>query len=181
MPVPLSHGAQAQPVRALVVDDAPEVLELVGELCRRNGLDVTAAQDGRAAISAIERAPARFDVVITDLNLPGADGFQVLQAARAANPSCYVVMITGYATIDAAVRAVREGAYDFLAKPFVLGQFEVVLLRIRDRMALEGENRELLKRQQGIAGPIPAGGDLGWRLDAIDDRLARIEALLRKD
>jgi DNA-binding NtrC family response regulator len=180
MTLQASHVKQTHPVQALIVDDEPEALELIGEICRRNSLDVTAAQDGRAAIAAIERAPSRFDLVITDLHLPGADGFQVLQAARAANPSCYVVMITGYATIDAAVRAVREGAYDFLAKPFALGQFEVILWRIRDRMALEGENRELLKRQQGSGGPIATGGDSSWRLEAIEERLARIEALLRK-
>ena len=63
-------------------------------------------------------------MIITDLHLPGADGFEVLKAAREANPPVYVVMITGYASIDSAVRAVREGAYDYLAKPFALGQLE---------------------------------------------------------
>jgi DNA-binding NtrC family response regulator len=73
----------------------------------------------------------------------------VLKAARDANPSCYVVIITGYATIDSAIRAVRTGAYDYLAKPFALGQLEVVLRRIRDRMALERENRELVRQVGG--------------------------------
>ena len=107
-----------------------------------------------------------------------ADGFEVLRAARDANPSVYVVMITGYASIDSAVRAVREGAYDYLAKPFALGQLEVVLTRIKDRMALEQENRELTKL---VGGRDAAAGnaDLGWRLQAIEERLAHIEALLR--
>ena len=95
------------------------------------------------AIAAITWDPGQFAVIITDLHLPGADGFEVLKAACDANPSIYVVMITGYASIDSAVRAVREGAYDYLAKPFALGQLEVLLTRIRDRMALEQENREL--------------------------------------
>jgi two-component system response regulator HydG len=138
---------------------------------------VATAHDGRAAISAITRDPGQFAVIITDLNLPGADGFDVLRAAREANPSIYVVMITGYASIDSAVRAVREGAYDYLAKPFALGQLEVVLTRIRDRMALEQENRELSKRV-GRDGP-GVSADLGWRLQAIEERLAHIEALLR--
>ena len=117
-------------------------------------------------------------MIITDLHLPGADGFEVLRAARDANPSVYVVMVTGYASIDSAVRAVREGAYDYLAKPFALGQLEVVLTRIKDRMALEQENRELSKL---VGGRDAAAGnaDLGWRLQAIEERLAHIEALLR--
>jgi len=139
---------------------------------------VATANDGRAAIAALMRSPKQFAIVITDLQLPGADGFEVLTSARQGNPSVYVVMITGYATIDSAVRAVREGAYDYLAKPFALGQLEVVLRRIKDRMSLEEENRELSRRVVGHEGH-GATSDLGWRLQAIEERLAHIEALLK--
>ena len=89
------------------------------------------------------------------------------------------MIITGYATIDWALRAVREGAYDYLAKPFALGQLDVVLSRIRDRMTLEQENRQLLREQTAgpRAGERPAA-DLLKRLAGIDERLARIEAML---
>jgi DNA-binding NtrC family response regulator len=167
------------PLEILIVDDEAETRELLSEFCLGQGLGVATAHDGRAAIGAIQRAPAQFGVVITDLHLPGADGFQVLKAARAANPSCYVVIITGYATIDSAIRAVREGAYDYLAKPFALGQLEVVLRRIRDRMALERENRELTRQVGGRDAGAPVK-ELNWRLEAIEDRLARIETLLRE-
>jgi DNA-binding NtrC family response regulator len=109
------------------------------------------------------RGTVRYPVVVTDLHMPGADGFEVLRAARAANPNCYVVMITGYATLDSALRAVREGAYDYLSKPFALGQMEALFNRIRERMQLEQEHAAA-----------------GARLDAICDRLARIEDLLTK-
>jgi DNA-binding NtrC family response regulator len=176
MPPPQTAG---DPLEILIVDDEAETRELLSEFCLGQGLQVATAHDGRAAISAIQRAPAQFGVVITDLNLPGADGFQVLKAARDANPSCYVVIITGYATIDSAIRAVRAGAYDYLAKPFALGQLEVVLRRIRDRMALERENRELTKQVGGNRdGGLPVK-ELSWRLEAIEDRLARIEMLLK--
>jgi DNA-binding NtrC family response regulator len=168
----------AESLDVLIVDDEADTREVLSEFCRAQGLSVATAHDGRAAIAAIQRAPAQFCVVITDLHLPGADGFEVLRAAREANPSAYVVMITGYASLDSAVRAVREGAYDYLAKPFALGQLEVVLRRIRDRMALERENRELSRQVEGRDAPS-GPTDLAWRLDAIDERLARIEALLR--
>jgi DNA-binding NtrC family response regulator len=165
----------------LVVDDEAETREVLSEYCRALGLIVTSAADGRSAIAAIERAPARFRVILTDIWMSGADGFEVLEAARDANASAYVVMVTGYATIDSALRAVREGAYDYLAKPFALGQLEVVFSRIRDRIALEDENRMLARQMDGIRGTgAPKARDLSRRLEAIEERLTRIEELLRK-
>ncbi len=163
----------------LIVDDERETRELLADFCRSLGFGVATAQDGRAAMSAVQRHPHQFDVVLTDIHMPGADGFELLHAIRAASPSCYVVMITGYATLDSAVRAVKEGAYDFLAKPFAFGQLEIVLSRICDRMALEQENRDLAYRA-GKALPETMGrSDYGWRLDAIEQRLSDIERLLR--
>ena len=144
-----------EPLEVLLVDDELSTRELLEQFCRSRNLPVTTASDGRAAITALERAPSRFTVILTDINMPGADGFEVLKTARAANRSCYVVMITGYATLDTALRAVREGAYDYLAKPFSLGQLDVMLARIKDRIALERENRDLRRRLGGRAGATP--------------------------
>ena len=178
---PTLPPAASATFEVLVVDDEAETREVLSEFCRTLGLTVTSADDGRSAVTAIRRAPAQFRVVLTDIWMRGADGFEVLKTARDANPSAYVVMITGYATLDSALRAVREGAYDYLPKPFALGQLEVVFGRIRDRIALEDENRMLSRQMDGMRD---AGGprtrDLSWRLDAIDERLARIEDLLRQ-
>jgi|SRR4051812_42469132 DNA-binding NtrC family response regulator len=163
----------------LIVDDEPETCDLLSEHCRSRGLDVSVAQDGRAAIAAIERNPAQFSMVLTDLHMPGADGFEVLKRARAVNPSVYVVMMTGYATIESALGAVREGAYDYLPKPFALGQLDVVLARVRDRMSLERENRDLQRQNRTAAAPGGPATDVSWRLAAIEERLTTIEALLR--
>lgn len=176
----MSHTATAAAaLDVLIVDDEPETRDLLAEFCRGMGLTVATAQDGRAALAAIERAPLQYQVVLTDVFMPGVDGFEVLKMVRAVNPFAYVVMITGYATLDSALRAVREGAYDYLPKPFALGQLEVVLSRIRDRMALEQENRHL-SRQVSDRRDAPARADVGWRLAAIEERLARIEDLLRR-
>ena len=145
-------------LEVLLVDDELSTRELLEQFCRSRQLTVTTAHDGRAAITAIERAPSRFSIILTDVHMPGADGFEVLKAAKKVNRSCYVVMITGYASLDSALRAVREGAYDYLAKPFSLGQLDVMLARIRDRMALERENRDLRRRLHGARGVPPAAG-----------------------
>jgi CheY-like chemotaxis protein len=130
----------------LLVDDELSTREILEQFCRSRGLAVTTAADGRAAITALERSPSQYALVLTDINMPGADGFDVLKATKAASDSCYVVMITGYATLDSALRAVREGAYDYLAKPFSLGQLDVLLARIKHLLALEEENRDLRSR-----------------------------------
>lgn len=145
-------------LEVLLVDDELSTRELLEQFCRGRNLSVTTASDGRAAITALERAPKRFHIVLTDINMPGADGFEVLNTARRGNRSCYVVMITGYASLDSALRAVREGAYDYLAKPFSLGQLDVMLARIRNLIALERENSDLRRRLAGrtAAAPVPS-------------------------
>lgn len=145
-----------EPLEVLLVDDELSTRELLEQFCRSRSLPVTTASDGRAAIKALELAPSRYTIVMTDINMPGADGFEVLKTARAGNRDCYVVMITGYATLDSALRAVREGAYDYLAKPFSLGQLDVMLARIKDRIALERENRDLRRRLGGRAAAVAA-------------------------
>jgi hypothetical protein len=110
-------------------------------------------------------------------------------------------MITGYATLDSALRAVSEGAYDYLAKPFSLGQLDVMLARIRNLFALERENRALRRRLAGRPAtspaaspalrpsglhtpppsyaPPPPAGDLANRVGTMEDRLGKIEDMLR--
>lgn len=161
----------------LVVDDDPDIRELLIEHLRSKGFRVAAAADGRAAISAVERSPGHFSLILTDLQLPGADGLAVLRAAKQLNPGVHVVIITGYASLDSAIEAVRAGAYDYLTKPFSLGQLDVVLARIRDRQALEQENRQLAKQFGGREGV--ASGNVAAKLDSIESRLDRIERLIK--
>lgn len=171
--------AQAQERQAvLIVEDEADIRELLSEYFRARQFDVTGAADGRAALLAIERDPERYTLVITDLHLPGVDGLAVLRAARAANPSCYVVIVTGFASLDSAIQAVRLGAYDYLTKPFSLGQIDVVLQRIQDIQTLHAENRRL-SRQVNQKDAVDLRQALLLRLDGIESRLTRIEAALR--
>jgi DNA-binding NtrC family response regulator len=177
MPIPAS-GLGVSTLDALVVDDDEEVRELLCEHLRARGIRVSAAGDGRAALTAIQRSSAGFGLVFTDLHLPGADGMTVLQAAKTTNASAYVVIITGYATLDSAIQAVRLGAYDYLTKPFSLGQIDVLLRRVEDRVSLEAENRQLLRRIDAQEASASRSG-ASDRLATIELRLASIEAAMR--
>jgi DNA-binding NtrC family response regulator len=162
----------------LVVDDEAEVRELLVDYFKTKQIDVAAASDGRAAQAAVLKEPARYGLVVTDLQLPGVDGLGVLRTVKQANPSAYVVIVTGHASLDSAIQAVRLGAYDYLTKPFSLGQIDVVLQRVCDRVALETENRRLARQVQrdGVDGRMPILG----RLESIENRLGRVEGLLRE-
>ncbi len=161
----------------LVVDDEPEVRDLLVEYFRERGHQVSAAGDGPEAIAEIQQNPAKYSLIVSDLQLPGVDGLGVLKAARKANPSVTVIIVTGYASLDSAVEAVRLGAYDYLTKPFSLGQIDVIVRRAAERLTLEAENQRLM-RQVGDREPASPAPGIADRLEIIDIRLARIEHLL---
>ena len=166
-----------RPLQVLIVDDEREVRELLAEYFAEVGYDVTTASDGAAAAEDLTANPTKYQLVISDLQMPGIDGLGVLEAAKKANPSIAVIIVTGYASVDSAVKAVRMGAYDYLTKPFTLGQIEVIVRRAAERLALETENRQLVRRVDShehgeSCEPVLA------RLEAIDQRLTRIERLL---
>jgi DNA-binding NtrC family response regulator len=167
----------------LIVDDEPDIRELLAAFFSRRGHAVASARDGRAALAALERAPGQYGLVVTDLHMPGADGLAVLNAAKNANPSCFVVIITGYASLDSAVQAVRLGAYDYLTKPFTMGQIDVIVDRIADRLALEERNRVLGAQLSGrSASPrdlLALMVAVGARLDGVEMRMAEIATLVR--
>jgi DNA-binding NtrC family response regulator len=161
------------------VDDDEGIRELIVSYFNGLGMLVTGAQDGRAAIATLQRSSGRYGLVVTDLNLPGADGFAVLQAARQANPHCYVVIVTGYASLDSAIHAVRVGAYDYLTKPFSMGQLDVILARITDRINLEGRRaprRDAEPDSKALMPIEPSPTEL--RLARLEAALARIESRL---
>lgn len=168
--------AQPKTRSVLVVEDEPDIREVLVEYFQSRDYAVTGAADGRAAIAALERQA--FDLVLTDLQLPGADGLAVLTAARRLHPDIYVIIVTGFASLDSAIQAVRLGAYDYLTKPFSLGQIDVALRRIDDRADLQAENQRLTRQLSQQDGTDLRHAFL-LRLEAIENRLTRIEAALR--
>jgi two-component system response regulator AtoC len=104
-----------EPVRVLVADDKENMLKLFAKILA-DGYLVETAEDGARALALVATRP--YDVVVTDIRMPGADGFELLAAVKASAPTTEVVMMTGYATVADAVRAMKMGAFDYLEKPF---------------------------------------------------------------
>jgi CheY-like chemotaxis protein len=126
----------------LVVDDEVVVLTVLRELLRRSGYRVTTAASAEEAIDLMQKRS--FDLVLTDKNLPGASGLEVLRVARSLDPPPAVVMITAYSSYDSAVTALDIGAQDYIEKPIR----DVEALRFRIRRALSRRNEQLARSSE---------------------------------
>ncbi|MDZ7641520.1 MAG: sigma-54 dependent transcriptional regulator [Desulfurivibrio sp.] len=125
----------------LVVDDDRRMRELLAEILQEHGFGVSSAADGEEALAAL--AAKNFDLVVTDLKMPGPDGLAILRQARAGNPEMPVIMITGHGSVDSALAAMKQGAYDYIEKPFDPEQLLLVVQRAAGYARLCRQNREL--------------------------------------
>ena len=134
----------------LVADDEAGMRESVARALRREGLQVTAVEDGAAALDALRREPV--DLLVADLRMPGLDGLELLRAAKLVAPDMEVVVLSGHATVEEAVEAMKEGAYDFLTKPFDRAPLVRVVRQALERRRLVLENRRLQRQVDDLAG-----------------------------
>jgi CheY-like chemotaxis protein/glycine cleavage system H lipoate-binding protein len=125
------------PERVLVVDDEEVVLDAVRKALRHDDLEIDAAQSGAGALGLLASRP--YDLVITDLMMPGVDGLGLLQRIREMDLHPQTIMITGYPTIQTALRAKRLGAFEYVTKPFTGQELRSVVVRaLRTPRAAEG-------------------------------------------
>src|SRR5438067_5337771 len=139
----------------LFVDDETALRSLMAERLGERGFEVQEADSGEKAIQLLEQFA--FDVVITDLRLPGVDGTRVIETALARYPGIVGIVITGYGTMKDAVDAIKRGAADFIAKPFQFDELMHVLKKALEQRRLTQENaylRSQLEQRQGVAGVL---------------------------
>ncbi len=142
-----------QPLRVVVVDDEPRLVKALELELRRAGLEVAAFTAPEEALAAIADLDA--DVLVTDVRMAGLTGLDLLRSVKARRPHVEVVLMSGFATVQTAVEALKSGAYDFLTKPF--DEFDVVLRTVRkagERKRLLDRNRELEQRRDGDLGIV---------------------------
>ena len=121
----------------LVVDDEKIIREGAERILIKEGWNTTIAESGERGLALIKNDT--FQVLLLDLMMPGISGMEVLQAALQMQPDLLVIVITGYATIENAVSAMKSGAYDFIPKPFTPDQLRIVVRRALDKIRLERE------------------------------------------
>jgi two-component system response regulator PilR (NtrC family) len=129
------------PARILVVDDERSMQEFLEIFFRDEGYDVVTAGDVQSALLHCESD--EFDVVITDIQLPDGSGLEVLRAVQDASPETMVIMITAFASTETAIAAMKEGAYDYISKPFQVDEIRIVVEKALEKKLLSSENRRL--------------------------------------
>lgn len=158
-------------IKILVVDDDDSGREALSTLLRLSGYDVTSAETGESALDLIDCQ--QYQVIVSDLFLPDKNGFDILQSVRKVSPVSEVIVVTGHASAQSAVRAMKEGAFDYITKPIDFDELKIVVLKALEKQKLMSENKYLRRQLQGrfefnnIIGNSPA-------MSLVFERMSRI-------
>lgn len=167
----------ANPNRILVVDDEIVIRELMTDILTDEGFEVESAPHGKAALAMLTERPRDFVVLFTDIMMPEMNGIELIHEARKVAPTLVPIVMTGYATLETARAAVKEGAYDYVLKPFNLSEIKMAVSNALERFRLANENArlreitELFKISESIASMRDEGSLLDYVLRAALDRV----------
>jgi len=140
----------------VVIDDEQGILDVVGRFAQRAGYETETFSSGREAIAQLQTR--RADLVLVDLRMPDVGGLDVLRAIRDIDPRCQAVLMTGYASVETAVEAIKLGATDYLSKPLDLARLEQLLSTVRDDIE---RRRNLLSIESDVARRLEFAGMIG--------------------
>jgi two-component system response regulator AtoC len=160
-------------LKLLIIDDEPLMRLSMVDALAGVGCEVAAASTGTEGIHILEKR--QFDVVITDLRLPGADGLAVLKACKERNPNTEVILITAHGSVDTAMGAMKFGAYDYITKPFQMDELLLIVERVGKMFGLR---RDTVESEEASEGRFSFGGLIGrnTRMRALFDQVRQIAA-----
>ena len=136
--------------KILVVDDEKSMRDFLRIVLKKEGYEVAVADDGEAAIRVIRKEA--FDLVLTDVKMPKASGIEVLKAVKETSPETIILIITAFASTETAIEAMKEGAYDYLSKPFQLDEVKLIIRNALEKKRLRAENRLLKRKLKKMVG-----------------------------
>ena len=142
----MSPSRNAPPPHVLIIDDEAGIRDGANRILSRMGCRVSQAVDGTAGLARLAEDPA--GVVLLDMKMPGIDGMEVLQRIRQDDPLSIVIVITGFATLETAVEAMKRGAYDFIPKPFTPDQLRIVVNRALNTLRLREEAEAMARERE---------------------------------
>jgi DNA-binding NtrC family response regulator len=139
-------------IRILIVDDERIAVKNLEHILKKEGYAVTGTGSGSNALKLLEEQ--QFDVVLTDLRMEKVDGLHILKKCRELQPDSEVIMITGYATLESAVEAMKKGAFHYIAKPFKLDLVRNIVKEASEKVMLKKENRNLRDQLENFQGKV---------------------------
>jgi len=157
-------------MRILLIDDDDDIRRSVGDYLDARGHITTRVSSGEAGLAILDQEP--IDIAITDIMMPGMDGFQVLGAIKQKSPETEMIMVTGFGDLDSAVRAMRDGAFDFFTKPIRMHEFTASMERTIRFHALRKEKERAESRLNQIE-------DVGKRSFGLESMIGQSPAIQR--
>ena len=136
--------------KILVVDDESSMRHMLRLVLEREGYELVEAVDGEEALELLSKDP--FEVMLCDIRMPGMDGLSLLQQVRERFPHITMIMMSAYGTIDTAVKCLKQGAYDYISKPFKTDEVVLCLKKAEERLELQQENKRLKNRLENNGG-----------------------------
>jgi DNA-binding NtrC family response regulator len=158
-------------ISILVVDDEESVRDSLNLWFTEDGYSVECAENGKQALSFLESHT--FDIILTDLKMPGMDGLELLQRIKSLNKDSIIIIMTAFASVDTAVKALKDGAFDYVTKPFDPDDLSHLIRNATKQIALAHENETLRKRVDSLESVE----DLIGKSDAIKIVLKEIESV----
>src|ERR1700757_1440415 len=157
--LPQIEGANL--LNLMIVDDERAIREVCRDVAQTLGFHTSIADSAEHAYRVLESNA--IDVVLLDLKLPGAGGLEALHQIKARRPDAVIVVVTGYGTVQSAVQAMKDGAYDYVTKPFSMEELRLLLERVAGHLRLKTENRalrETIKSRQGFGSIVGRAPDM---------------------
>ena len=156
-----SAGVVPGTLRILIVDDETIVRDSLGAWFRQDGHHVDVAESGKEALRLV--SASRYDIAFLDIKMPGMDGLELQARLAAADADLSVVLMTAYASVETAVKAMKNGAYDYIVKPFDPDDLSMLVKRAAEHRSLRAENQRLKKSLESAATPLLLGASPAMR------------------
>ncbi|HME45964.1 MAG TPA: response regulator [Syntrophorhabdales bacterium] len=135
-------------LQILVVEDSKPLREMLVHVLREDGTGVDSAKDGKEALDRYYSTP--YDLIITDLNMPEVTGIELIKKIREQDDLIEFIIITGYASLESAVEAIKAGAFDYIIKPFKVEELKVAVRNVKDKVLLKTKNNALMEKLKGF-------------------------------
>jgi DNA-binding NtrC family response regulator len=156
-----TSGAAPGTLRILIVDDETIVRDSLGAWFRQDGHRVDVAESGKEALRLV--SANRYDIAFLDIKMPGMDGLELQARLAAADAELSIVLMTAYASVETAVKAMKNGAYDYIVKPFDPDDLSMLVKRAAEHRSLRAENQRLKKSLEATATPLLLGSSPAMR------------------
>ena len=132
----------------LVVEDSKPLRDMLVHVLKEDGTRVDSAKDGKEALDRYYSVP--YDLIITDLNMPEVTGIELIKRIREKDELVEFIIITGYASLESAIEAIKAGAFDYIIKPFKVEELMVAVRNVRDKVLLKKRNTALVEKLRGF-------------------------------